>query len=562
MQSKNLSETFQIVLRKLLGITCFLLFGPFLVIILSFFYIYRRLIEIILKIQLKDKFAGILEGSDAFWSIEDISLSMVTFVMLLKKPAGSTNTIFLKNIRNFAGYASKNIPTELKKLFYYRYQKYGYFYWDKSHKFNPETAIRWLECEKNTCDGSCENFYSTTFQENLGSICNRPLYDNHKPMWEMLVGRRCSKSSSYIEEDPSLSSEDRFNTDIDEIPVVFRYHHSLGDGVTVLNTLCKIIFDKDVIKKQSSIMDFKNDISTAKELHFKEKRRTSLKRKNISNLKQVYTKIKEITKTIISILFGFEIHISQVVRSVDKSSLHGQPLTGEKLIVSYMENNANKSQLFMKLKKLKLCTGARITDIIITALAAGLVRYFSRIKERIPETLSVFTPIRMESDKNIGFRNDFSFLMIKSVFVDEDRNNISVNDTCQFFERLQRTASSNNKIRNSLDISLNYFLLKYVCGLLPVEVLKPLSTSICTIAYSNMKGTGKNYQFMKHEIKNAMPLIQNRNKIGMGVCTFTHRDKFNLSIIADAAVIKDKTLLKDIVEDTIREINSAYDSLA
>ncbi|XP_020295288.1 uncharacterized protein LOC109860543 isoform X2 [Pseudomyrmex gracilis] len=519
MQSEILSEKFQILLRKLLEITSFLLFAPFFVIILMFLHIYRRLIEIVLRIQLRDKFAGLLEGSDALWSVEDTSLSLITAILIVKKTAGSTNTIFLKNIRKFFTHLSKTVPKELDKLFYYRYQKFGYFYWEKS-KFNPETAIRWLECEISNCDGSCENVHSTTFQENLGFICNQPLYDNHKPMWEMLIGRRCSKFSSYMEEDPSLSSEDRFNTDVDEIPVVFRVHHSLGDGIALLKMLSTVIADDDVIKEQSTIM-LRNSILIDKKNNFKEKKILFSKTKIISNLKQVYNK----TKKMILILFSLKLLISQIVRSTGKSSLYSQPLTGEKLIFCLMENDANKS-LLMKIKKIKQYTGTRFNDIVITAFAAGVVKYYSRIKEVIPDAMSVFIPIRMSMP-------------------DE-----------------KKTASINNRIRNSLEASVNFFFLKHVSGLLPAEVLRYCTEFFCTMVFSNVMGMPKKIPILKHSVDNILFSIPNRGITGLGLTTLTYDDKINLCLVVDKAIIKNRKLITEILKETVREIDYAYNSLA
>ncbi|XP_020298907.1 uncharacterized protein LOC109863126 [Pseudomyrmex gracilis] len=379
MQSKILSETCQIVIRKFLGIVCFLLLAPFLITILMFLYIYRCWVETVLRIQLKDKFAGLLEGSDAVWCVENTSVPLITAVLIVKKTAGTTNTTFLKNMRKFFNHVFKTAPKSIEKLFNYKYQKFGYFYWEKSKEFNPETAIRWLECEISNCDGSCENVHSTTFQENLGFICNRPLYDDHKPMWEMLIGRRCSKPSSYMEEDPSLSSEDRFNTDVDEIPVVFRIHHSLGDAKGLFKLL-NMIVDENITNELSTILEEPKDSAlTAKENYFKEKE-TFLKKKFILNLKEVYNTIKEIIRKVILILFSLEICVSQIIRSMDgKSFLHGRPLTGEKLIFYRLENDTDKSQLLIKIKKIRQCTGAKVNDIILTAFAAGMIKYYLRV---------------------------------------------------------------------------------------------------------------------------------------------------------------------------------------
>ncbi|XP_020298752.1 uncharacterized protein LOC109862989 [Pseudomyrmex gracilis] len=562
MQSKILSETCQIVIRKFLGLVCFLLLAPFLITILMVSYIYRCWVETVLRIQLKDKFAGMLEGSDAFWSVEDTSLSVITIVLIMKKTAGSTNMTFLKDMRNLFNHVFKTASKSIEKLFYYRYQKFGYFYWEKS-KFNPETAIRWLECKISNCDGSCENVHSTTFQENLGFICNRPLYDDHKPMWEMLIGRRCPNVKSYIEDDPSLSSQDSFNTNVDEVPVVFRVHHSLGDG-TALFKLLNVFVDENITNEVSTILEEpKNSVLTAKENYFKEKE-TMPKRKIILNLKEVYNTIKEIMIKVILILFSLEIFVSQIVRNKDdKSSLHGRTLTGEKLTVYRLENDTNKSQLLTKIKKIRQCTGAKVTDIILTAFAAGMIKYYLRIKELIPNAISVLILRRISMPKdNLVLTNDVSFNIVESCFVNADREILTSPTNFRFFERLQRTTIINNKIRSSLEAPFNY-ILKDLLGILPVEILKLIiATHIPTMALSNIKGIQRKLSIKNHPLSNMMFWIPNKNTTGLSLSLITYKGKLNLFLLVDKAVIRDMKVIREILDETIYEIDSAYNDLA
>ncbi|XP_020298579.1 uncharacterized protein LOC109862839 [Pseudomyrmex gracilis] len=564
MQSEILSETCQIVIRKFLGIVCFLLLAPFLITSLMFLYIYRCWVETVLRIQLKDKFAGLLEGSDAVWCVKDTSVPLITAVLIVKKTAGTTNMTFLKDMRNLFDHVFKTAPKSFEKLFYYKYQKFGYVYWEKSKEFNPETAIRWLECEISNCDGSCENVHSTTFQENLSLICNRPLYDDHKPMWEMLIGRRCSKSSSYMKKDPSLSSEDRFNTDVDEIPVVFRAHHSLGDGKALFKLL-NVIVDENITNEVSTILEEPKDSTlTAKENYFKEKE-TFLKKQFILNLKEVYNTIKEIIRNVILILFSLEIFVSQVFRCMDgKSFLHGRPLTGEKLIYYRLENDIDKSQLLTKIKKIRQCTGATVNDIILTAFAAGMIKYYLRMKELIPNAISVLIPRRLSmSDDNLVLTNDVSFNIVKSCFVNADREILTLPTNFRFFERLQRTTIINNKIRNNLEASLNVFLVKYLSRMLPVSIIKLIVAIHNPImAFSNIKGIQKKLSIQNHPLSNMTFWIPNKNTTGLSLGLITYEGKLNLSLFVDKAVIRDMKLIKEIIDETICEIDSAYNDLA
>jgi len=242
------------ILRKLLGITSIFLFTPFIVIALAFLCIYRHLIEIILKIQFKDKFAGLLKGTDCIWAIEDtVSLSVINILMILEKTTQNTNAeIFLQDLRKLINdcILSKTADTTLEKLFYHRSQKFGYYFWERNDEVDLEYRIRWLECEDINCDGSCEDVTSEIFRRNLGSICNRPLPDDHTAAWEILVGRHCAQFSSHLQyaEEDHLSVKKRSNADTLKIPVIFRVHHSLGDGMALLDLLLKAVAEEDEAK--------------------------------------------------------------------------------------------------------------------------------------------------------------------------------------------------------------------------------------------------------------------------------------------------------------------------
>lgn len=225
-----------------------ILFTPLIFIILIFLYIYRYLIKIILKLKFKDKFIGFLKGTDCVWASEDTAcLSVINILIIVEKPKHNSNVIFMEDLKNLMNdrTISKATGTMFEKLYYRRRQKFGYYFWERNEEIDLNNRIRWLECENADCDGSCEDVSSEFFKKNLGSICNKLLPDNHAAAWEILVGRRCSRSGSRIKD--HSASEESLDTDICKIPLILRTHHSLGDGITLLKWL-ETIFDEDKTK--------------------------------------------------------------------------------------------------------------------------------------------------------------------------------------------------------------------------------------------------------------------------------------------------------------------------
>ncbi|XP_011706789.1 PREDICTED: uncharacterized protein LOC105461962, partial [Wasmannia auropunctata] len=115
---------------ELLGTACIFVLAPLIAITLILLYIYRRSVEIVLRIQLRGKFAGLLKSTDCVWAIEDaVSPSVITVLLILEKTAQDTNTNFLESFRILINerIVSKAAGTTLEKMFYLRSQKYGYY---------------------------------------------------------------------------------------------------------------------------------------------------------------------------------------------------------------------------------------------------------------------------------------------------------------------------------------------------------------------------------------------------------------------------------------------------
>ena len=79
------------------------LFSPLIILLLICSYFYRRIVEIVLRIQLKEKFAGLLDGTDCVWAVEQSSaLSVNNILMILEKDARHSNANFLESFRDLA----------------------------------------------------------------------------------------------------------------------------------------------------------------------------------------------------------------------------------------------------------------------------------------------------------------------------------------------------------------------------------------------------------------------------------------------------------------------------
>ncbi|XP_033366890.1 uncharacterized protein LOC117243479 [Bombus vosnesenskii] len=217
------------------------LFSPLIILLLICSYFYRRIVEIVLRVQLKDKFAGLLDGTDCVWAIEQSSaLSVNNILMILEKDARHSNANFLESFRDLA--KNRIVCSYFEKLLYKRKRKFGYYFWERSEEIDLKGRIRWLEYERGNCDGSCDNIYNGHLKRVLSNVCNQPLPENHTASWEILIGKCCPRSSHHY----LRRMEERLTSKI-KVPILFRVHHSLGDGMALLKFFRDIIIDKEPV---------------------------------------------------------------------------------------------------------------------------------------------------------------------------------------------------------------------------------------------------------------------------------------------------------------------------
>ena len=427
----------------LINIIIFLLLAPIISVTLIVLCIYRRFVELALGLQLGDDFAGLLEGTDNVWALEEsTALSVINVLALLEQNNSTKNENFLLEFRNLIN--ERLVSSNFDKLNWLREKKYGYCYWRRTKEIRIEERVRWIdEDEKNEkYDDTCNETNVDFLQNILTKTTNKMLPKKHSTSWEILIGKNCLKSSSRrlqeMEEGlAGLGNES--NREKTTIPVLFRVHHCLGDGVALLRLLLESIADPEslsssennslkvdipqtvknncelrvpLLRKSSSILE---TIRAEEEIIYYAKdllsasmpftARISLPAMIKSIIIYIDTRFKIVKSLTIDdfktkFLFGIEKKINefcrilgalisipsclvqQTLRSMDKSALHGPKLTGQKLLSCWIESDVVKSRdrsLLSKIRDIKNATGTRFGDVFLAALSANLYRYFSKV---------------------------------------------------------------------------------------------------------------------------------------------------------------------------------------
>ncbi|XP_063972705.1 uncharacterized protein LOC135160253 [Diachasmimorpha longicaudata] len=603
--SRMLDMKLKIAATWAFNIIIFTLFAPFITLFLTACFLYRRLITLILERSEGDDFGGLLEGTDCVWAVEDehaYSVINVLAILEIKPKMSPDPSGIINDLKRLV--QDRLISQNYDKLCWLRDQKYGYFYWKKADGIiNLEKRIRWLGEAEDDCEGSCGNIYNGHLRQIISNICNQQLPGDHKANWEILVGRHCPKCLS----DPQSPRQ---------VPLVFRIHHAVGDGVALLRVLLEAIADSEFNSKSQvdiiidpgspvtngghitspdSFANSTDDISS-KSLNrvilytddlleasmpftvtpvpqVTEKfKRIFVKTRDI--VPRVYEKVLESIKYFGSGMIGLmsipSCLVGQALHCLDNSALHGPPLTGEKIISCWMEgdflDDDSDSGLLVKIRDIKNATGTRFGDVVLAALSDNLHRYFENLNEASPKTVTVVIPTRMSApSKQLSLRNRFSVGLLPLCISKANERELTLSNEetddskyGRLLERLRDVSKCSENLRQGPDYLINYWVMTWLSAALPKKILEPFLKSHSTMVFSNLPGPNK-INILGNSLEKVAFWIPHRGTTGIGVSFLTYGGRAHLSIIVDKGIISDDKILDSIIRGTVDDIQKLHE---
>nr|CAD7403149.1 unnamed protein product [Timema cristinae] len=181
-----------VLARTVFVIACLLLslaVTPLVMLIFISLMFYRQTVQVILWLVHGKRFAGLMEGADTVWALEDdMSKSVINILAMLQVSSTdeSLGEGLLTSLRQLVLSRILTSPQRCPKLLYYRRKSaLGYFYWERQNELHLENHIRWMETGMDISDGISEEILGGVVSE----LANAPLPDQHASSWEILVGR-------------------------------------------------------------------------------------------------------------------------------------------------------------------------------------------------------------------------------------------------------------------------------------------------------------------------------------------------------------------------------------
>lgn len=117
-------------------------------------------------------------------------------------------------------------------------------------------------------------------------------------------------------------------------------------------------------------------------------------------------------------------------------------------------------------------------------------------------------------DDILTLDNNFSAAFLRICISNANGQTIvEPNRDSQFFNRLQDITRTNNELRKSSDILINFCFIKYLSALFPVKMLKAVLLTYNTMGFSNMCGPEKDLSILNNSLKNVAFWIPNKYRI-------------------------------------------------
>lgn len=289
-----------------------------------------------------------MNAIDSVWAIEDDNaLSVINVISIVEQ--NTKNKSIIENLRLTVSSKLLGSNSICPKMMYTRSFHMGYYFWSKNSNIEINKYIRPIAFDEN------ENNFVTEdeLQTYVSEISNKELPYDNGACWEILV------SNKPLE-------------DTNTFPVLFRIHHSLGDGVALLKLLLNTIgCDKPKPREYSrcdkcetffKALAYFMDLFTFKNTF------------EILSYGIIY-----VINSVVMLMKIPQSLLNQVLRPPDSNILHDSPLSGKKIITWICEDK--KSNILQKIKYLKKrIPGTTFSELILTSLSASYNNYFSDVR--------------------------------------------------------------------------------------------------------------------------------------------------------------------------------------
>lgn len=334
---------------------------PVILLTLTLAYFNRIIVNILLKKKYGSNFIQLLVGTDTIWALEEDNarsiINVVTTIEVDTQLNDSSNDNLLNKLKETIRQKFFTGKCPYPKMFYKRSFEKGYYFWEKHENLCIDDYVRPMNLNENL-EMNNENLHKFVSEN-----ANTKLPFNNTASWEV-----------YISDRPMVKSEDE-QPNIEIYPLLFRIHHSLGDGVVLMKLLLKTIADEDLDVKAEK----KRSVTTVSVMKFVTEKFSLKKIHGISLIRGFRKCFYNILTKIMLLIMAPASLMSQVLRPPDNNTLHGPALSGNK-VCAWVSDELTEESLLVRIKRVKSrIPGVTFSDIFLTALSASYHNYFTQV---------------------------------------------------------------------------------------------------------------------------------------------------------------------------------------
>ena len=342
--------------------------------------------------------------------------------------------------------------------------------------------------------------------------------EKHVFLWEGSV----PTSKSELEDAVSKLSGEAISRDIspwyfcviptnygsNDITVVFRAHHTMADGVSLVKFLTGKLPDNVVPQKQP--------------------RKFSSKGRALMCAKALF-------------IMG-RVLIKQLLLLGDKSVLHGPKLSGVKKVAW---SNATDLEL---IKQIKTATGTTVNDVLMACLSNAIRGYYIRMGVQNPQDFVACVPVDVRPPKkDMTFENRFAvvFLSLPS----------SVDGALQ---QLVETKKRMDAIKTSGEPISMAWLMQLSVAFCPETIVKPILgyiTDKSSCVLSNVPGPQTPIVVAGEEMTKMSFWPPQRNHVGIGLSILTYGNNVYVGALSDVALMTDPGVLLEEYSSAVKELS-------
>ncbi|XP_068910507.1 uncharacterized protein [Tenebrio molitor] len=304
--------------------------------------------------------------------------------------------------------------------------------------------------------------------------------------------------------------------------ILFRIHHSLGDGFSLITLLLR------------HLVDSRQKLETYVDLWT----RSQPKKKWFAYLWTV--------------LFGQAVVVlHHLFRPVDKNYLHRRKLCGEKIIAWAAEKEEKLVPLVKMIKNKS--PGTRFSDVVLAAVSASLAEFLHTKNHSDTNFVTCVIPTLLNFKCTTSLENPKNNFSVAELRLPLHSDNI--------LDTLQDVRTATQALRHSPDYLVHFWLLRTLAPVLPEPFLNLLIYSRhSTMAISILPGTGK---LMKgHSLDDMIFWIPHRGSTGVGLSVLSYDNRFQIGLTVDKALLVEQKDAQAIVDGVFKYILKLHQNIS